>query len=150
MNFVLSDWLRRALPIQKHARITIDGRGRRTALKQGGVVDTVVHYLEAIDEINRADEDLDRILECLSPSARTRPRQRMSTSERRETPGPAGQAIRDPDVADRSARGPAVDEIVKALARVHRAYAAAEVAWGSIEPKVRQQLASPPKRFPDR
>jgi hypothetical protein len=111
-------------------------------------VDTVVRYLETIDEINRADKELDQILECLSPSARTRPRQRMSPSERRAFPGPAVQAICDPDVADRSTRGPTVDEIVKALARVHCAYAAAEAAWGSIEPKVRQRLALPPKRFP--
>jgi hypothetical protein len=48
-------------------------RGSRATLRQGGAVGAVASYLEAIDEINRADEELDRILECLSSSARTRP-----------------------------------------------------------------------------
>lgn len=105
--------------------------------------------LETIEEINRADQELDLILESLSRTAGKRHRRRATasvvTNRGRLILGTPG----DERDTSRLTEGPTLVEIVSALSRMQQAYEMAETAWAEVTPALRPWLEPPPTRFAD-
>ena len=114
-------------------------------------MEAIAKYLEAIQQINVADRELDQMLESVNQTVQALP-DRWATLT---VPDIAEPLVPDvPSSHERntlsSAQWPTIDQIARILVQMHQAYDAAEVAWENLEPKLRNLLCSPPKRFPAR
>jgi hypothetical protein len=113
-------------------------------------VESVARYLEAIQEINLAQEELDQIVKTVETAARFLPEHWavVSVVDSKEPFVPSVPANKQ--VCSISApQWPSVSRIASALSQMHRAHDAAEAAWTQIEPEFRGRLVPPPKRFPN-
>ena len=112
-------------------------------------MECVVRYLEAIDEINLAEKELDDIINTVAKAAQVLPARWASVSvvgaKEPFTPEVPPHAER---CSISAAQWPSIERLSRALSEMHRAYDAAEAAWDQIGHDVRQRLSSPPKRFP--
>jgi hypothetical protein len=114
-------------------------------------MESVARYLEAIQEINLAQQELDQIVKSVQKAARFLPEHWavISVVGGKEPFHP--QVPADEEVCSISApQWPSVSRIANALSQMHRAHDAAEAAWNEIEPEFRGRLVPPPKRFPSR
>ncbi len=114
-------------------------------------MEAVAKYLEAIQQINVADRELDQMLERVKQTVQALPDRWATLS----VPDIAEPLMPDvPSSHERStlssAQWPTIDQIARILSQMHQAYDAAELAWENVEPKLRDFLFSPPKRFPPR
>jgi hypothetical protein len=112
-------------------------------------LEAIAKYLEAIQQINVADRELDQMLESVKLTVQALPDRWATLS----VPDIAEPLVPDvPSSYERStlssAQWPTIDQIARILAQMHQAYDAAEVAWENLEPNLRDFLFSPPKRFP--
>ena len=114
-------------------------------------MEAIAKYLEAIQQINVADRELEQMLESVKQTMQALPDRWATLS----VPDIAEPLVPDvPSSHERStlssAQWPTIDQIARVLSQMHQAYDAAEVAWENVEPKLRGFLFSPPKRFPPR
>ena len=111
-------------------------------------MERVAHYLEAIEQINLAQKELDQIVETVAKAAEILPERWASVSvvasqERFVPEVPTGEKRH----AISEAQWPSIAIISRCLSQLHEAYESAEAAWDAIEPEYRAQLVSPPKKF---
>jgi hypothetical protein len=112
-------------------------------------LEAIAKYLEAIQQINVADRELDQMLENVKQTVQALPDRWATLS----VPDIAEPLVPDvPSSHERStlssAQWPTIDQIARVLSQMHQAYDAAEVAWENVEPRLRDFLFSPPTRFP--
>lgn len=113
-------------------------------------MESIARYLEAIQEINLAQNELDRIVEMVVGAAQILPEgwARVSVVSTKEPFLP-----QVPEGEERysisAAQWPSIARITKCLSQLHQAYDGAEAAWDDISPEYRERLASPPKKFPN-
>ena len=118
--------------------------------RKGGLIGSNCKILEAIQRINDADHDLDQMLESVNQTVQALPDCWATLTIR--IASRCCQTYRAPLSGIPSSRlnGPRSMRLRGFSAQMHQAYDAAELAWENLEPKLRDFLCSPPKRFPSR
>jgi hypothetical protein len=113
-------------------------------------VESIARYLEAIQKINEAEEELDQIVKALNKVAQALSENWATLAVVGVEPSfvPELPPGHEPNVV-RSPQWPSIERIARALADMHRAYDAADAAWNQIEPEFRDRLAPPPAKFPE-
>jgi hypothetical protein len=113
-------------------------------------LDSVTNYLEAIEEINNADRELDQILGVVTKAARVLLKRWATLSVVGiDEPFIPSVTSRHPLSAIDSSEWPSIERIALTLSRMHRAYEGAQAAWNELTPESQNRLTPPPAKLAD-
>jgi hypothetical protein len=116
--------------------------------EEGLLLETVANYLEAIEEINLAERELEALVQTVIKAGSTLATDWATLSvqgvDNPLSPDvPAGLRRR----VIKPAQWPTIEKIAQVLSQMHKAHEAAEAAWKNVTPKLRARLSPPPERF---